>query len=106
MDNLVVLFNKFEIWFNAMKSGFVTSISPNSANKISFVISRLQELFDSPDELTERQWSIAQCLLTQGPSKISEELGKTYSSARGKWKGQAKQILEIRGLCDLIAQSR
>jgi hypothetical protein len=96
------LFTEFEKWFNAIKKSYVPSLNTNSATKIAFVLSRLPEIFSSPNEPTDRQWNKIQILLNDGPTKVLAALGQTYPQTRGKWKGQARQMLAVRDLCDLI----
>lgn len=99
------LFAQFEGWFNAIKKSYVPSINTNSATKIAFVLSRLPEIFSSPAEPTDRQWGRIQILLNDGPNKVQAALGQTYPQTRGKWKGQAKQMVAVRDLCDLIKKT-
>ncbi len=104
LAKLKSLFATFELWFNTIRMN-VPSTNTNSATKFAFVLSRLPEIFSSPNEVTENQWTKLQILLNSGPTQIHELLGDTYPSARGKWKGQAKQIFAVRRLCDLIKET-
>ncbi len=99
------LFARFEQWFNAIKKSYVPSINTNSATKIAFVLSQTIEIFSSPAEPSNQQWGKIQILLNDGPTKVEAALGKTYPQTRGKWKGQAKQMIAIRELCNLVKKT-
>jgi hypothetical protein len=98
-------FKEFEAWFNTVKLAKVPSVSVNSATKLSFFIAGATAYWQAPEKVTESQWEVIQFFLTQGPGQIKEKLGKEFSTTRGKWPGQLKQIEQTLDICKSIAST-
>jgi hypothetical protein len=104
MDKLRLWFKDFEAWFNMIKSAKVPSVPANSSTKFAFFIAGAISCWESPMKVSEEQWELIQLFLTQGPAVIQDKLGKEFSSTRGKWPGQKKQIEQTLEICQTIAQ--
>jgi len=103
LSDLQKWFEEFEAWFNAIKLAKVPGVSVNSATKLAFFIAGATTYWSAPEKVTEEQWESIQFFLTQGPGPIKEKLGRDFSTTRGKWPGQLKQIEQTVGICELIA---
>jgi hypothetical protein len=102
LDKLKAWFQDFESWFNEIKLANVPSVPVNSSTKLAFFIAGAAEQWKSPKDVTDKQWDLIQLFLTQGPAKIKEVLSLEFSSTRGKWPGQKKQIEQTLMICGQI----
>jgi hypothetical protein len=103
LATLKAWFKDFELWFNTIKSAKVPSVPVNSSTKLALFIAGASQTWQSPDDVKEPQWELIQAFLTQGPTQIKERLGLEFSSTRGKWPGQKKQLDQTIEICKHIA---
>jgi hypothetical protein len=96
-------FALFEIWFNIIKTAKVPRIATNSSTKIALFIAAASRVWTNPEDVTEKQWQLIQIFLTQGPGKIEEAVGLSYTITKGKWPGQKTQIEKAKEICQIIA---
>ena len=93
-------FDQFQRWFHLIKTNKVTTIKAKSKIKIALFIAAASDVWKSPDDVTDSQWENIETLLLQGQSKIKSHFNDfVVATPRGKWPAQAKQVSDIKELC-------